>query len=253
MKAELNVLLDAVAEAGSAILEIQRNGFAIQRKANNDILTQADLLANEILKNRLTVAFPTYGWLSEESADDYSRLQCERVWIVDPIDGTKEFALGIPEYAVSVALVENGIPILGAIFNPETTELFHATKDGGAWHNQQRLYCNTSDKQRLSLLASRSEFQRGEWDKFTGNHDVKIVGSIAYKLGLVAAGKADATFSLGNKSEWDIAAGALLVQEAGGKVANQCGEQLIFNQKNILVNGIIASTATIDHNIFTLK
>jgi len=252
MNSELTILLQAVREAGAAILEIKRTGFSIQKKSNNDVLTQADLLANDILKQRLTEAFPTYGWLSEESADSTERLACERVWIVDPIDGTKEFATGIPEYAISVALVENGEPIVAAVFNPETDELFHAVKGQGAWQGQQRIFCQPNPVDRFTLLASRSEFDRGEWDRFTASHQVKIVGSIAYKLGLIAAGKADATFSLGNKSEWDVAAGALLVTEAGGAVTNQIGKSLIFNQKNILINGIVATSANATNAIHTL-
>jgi myo-inositol-1(or 4)-monophosphatase len=250
---ELEILLSAVREAGLQILHLQKNELAISRKTNNDIVTKADLLVDEILSTRLRQAFPSDGWLSEESVDDLTRLNASRVWVVDPVDGTKEFAAGIPEYAISVALIENGQPILAAVFNPATNELFHALKNGGAWQDKRRLHCtHTMPNAKLLLLASRSEDERGEWDGFRRKHAVTVVGSIAYKLALVAAGKADATFSLGPKSEWDIAAGVLLVTEAGGVVTNQRKEAFVFNNKEILVDGIVATAPNINDDIFNL-
>lgn len=245
-------LLRSVREAGHAILKLQQNGFAITRKANNDLLTQADLLANDILKTQLTHAYPEYGWLSEESVDELSRIERSRVWVVDPIDGTKEYAHGIPEYAISVALVENGQPILACVFNPAADELFYAVKDQGAWMDEKRLSCDNTESKRLLLLASRSEFERGEWAPFQSNHDVKVIGSIAYKLALVAAGRAHATFSLGPKSEWDIAAGVLLVSEAGGIVTNRQKLPFTFNQKHIRVDGIVAAAPHVSNRIFDI-
>lgn len=245
-------VVQAVRDAGAGILRLQQEGFAVTRKANNDLLTQADLLANDILKAQLIEAFPGYGWLSEESVDDPERVNCARTWIVDPIDGTKEYAQGIPEYAVSVALVEHGEPILACVFNPAADELYFAEKGGGAWLDDQRLSCDNSADDKLLLLASRSEVLRGEWDVFQQQHDVKIIGSIAYKLALVAAGRAHATFSLGPKSEWDIAGGALLVTEAGGIVTNRQRQPFVFNQPKVLVNGIVAAASGVCERVFDL-
>lgn len=251
---EIKILLPAMQEAGDAVLKLQKHEFDIATKANNDIVTKADLLVNEILHTQLLKAFPDHGWLSEESVQDPKRLSFERLFIVDPIDGTREFATGIPEYAISVAVVENGIPIAAAVYNPVTKELFHAIKDEGAWLNQQKIHCSSTrpSSPRLSLLASRSEYKRGEWTQFEAQHEVKQVGSIAYKLALIAAGKADATFSLGPKSEWDIAAGVLLVKEAGGIAVDKLGKDFQFNQSNILVNGIVATTTPLRESIFRL-
>jgi len=240
---ELEVMLQAVNEAGQAILKLQQSGFTIDHKANNDLVTEADLLANEIITNRVAKAFPADGWLSEETADNLERLNKQRVWILDPIDGTIEFAKGVPEYGISLALVENGEPILAAVFNPATAELFHAIKDQGAWLNGERIYCNQTTTDKPILLASRSEYKRGEWAQFEAAHKVKQVGSIAYKLALVASGKAHATWSLGPKNEWDIAAGVLLVAEAGGIVSDKNKQAFRFNQQNVLVNGVVASSA----------
>jgi myo-inositol-1(or 4)-monophosphatase len=239
---ELTILIDAVREAGMAVAAMRHTGVEVTRKANNDTLTQADLLANEILKAKLLTAFPDDGWLSEESVDDVARLRCRRVWVVDPIDGTREYVAGLPEYAVSVALVVGGLVTLACVFNPETNEMFSAQSGSGTFLNGKRVQCNQHSHDRLLLLASRAEYQRGEWERFSGD-EVKPVGSIAYKLALVAAGCADATFSLGPKSEWDIAAGVLLVVESGGVVMDKSRRPFVFNQSNVLVNGIIASSS----------
>ncbi len=249
--AAIDVLLPAMKLAGEAILQLQEKKMSFMIKVNKDIVTAADLRANEILNLQLHNAFPEFAWLSEECVDNKSRLQCDYVWIVDPIDGTREYAANIPEYAISVALVEKGIPIAAAIYNPATDQLFHAIKGEGAWLNNTKIVCHTKTTQeRAVLLASRSEYKRGEWKRFERDYDVKQVGSIAYKLGLVAAGQADATFSLKPKNEWDIAAGVLLVEEAKGTVTNKLREKFLFNCENTLVNGIVAVAPALADQLF---
>lgn len=237
---ETNVLKDAVIKAGTTIQKIVKKGYAKTEKNNYSPVTTADLEANTVLKESLLGFFPSYGWLSEETVDDLARLKKKRVWIVDPLDGTKEFINGIPEYVVSVALVENGITILAAVFNPITQDLFFAEKNKGAFLNGNRIFCNDTLKSKVEVLASRSEIKRGDWQRFENCFDVKLMGSIAYKLALIAAGKSDATFSLEPRSEWDIAAGVLLVQEAGGIIHDLYKKPFIFNQKNVRVSGIFA-------------
>lgn len=251
MNKECDVLLQAVRQAGQSILDIQQIGYSISRKENEDVLTEADLSANQILKNSLTENFPDYGWLSEENIDDESRWRCSRVWIIDPIDGTREFIAEVPEFTVSAALVEKGEPILACVFNPSRDELFHAVKGGGVFLNQRAVHCRDAVEKPLELLASRSEFRRGEWGKFKDQR-VRPVGSIAYKLALLAAGEADATFSLGPKNEWDIAAGVLLVTEAGGIAKNRRGESFRFNQHNTRVDGIVAATLKAEKAVWEL-
>ncbi len=252
MRDEVPILLQTLREAGAAILSLQKDEKKVFIKSNHDVVTQADLTVNTILKSRLIGRFPNDGWLSEETADDFKRLQHARVWIVDPIDGTREFIKDIPEYAISVALVEQGVPVVAGVFNPATNELFYAIKNQGSWQGEKKLHClSSSSNETLVLLASRSEFDRGEWDRFQ-SQQVRPMGSIAYKLALVAAGRAHATFSLGPKNEWDVAAGVLLVMEAGGIVSDQCRKQMIFNQKKTKVNGIVATAADVNEKVFDL-
>lgn len=238
----LKVLKKYVRQAGQAIFLMAAEGFKTAYKANEDPVTTADLKANSILREGLLDAFPGTGWLSEETRDDHSRLDMSLVWVVDPIDGTKEFVSGIPEYAVSVALVEHGLPVLSAVYNPAAEELFAAAKGQGAWLNGESISAQHALTARPVLLASRSEVKRGEFEPFEPFAEIRPCGSIAYKLALVAAGAADATFSLGPKNEWDIAAGVLLVSEAQGQVADTKDKSFTFNRRSTLVDGIVATT-----------
>lgn len=249
---ELQALQDAVRSAGRAVYRMARDGFETAHKANQDPVTTADLAADEILKGALLSEFPGTGWLSEETRDDPARLEARRVWIVDPIDGTKEFVTGIPEFSVSVALVDRGAPVLAAVFNPATDELYLAAAGRGATLNGHPLRCEPPATERPIVLASRSELKRGEWDAFAEAVEIRPCGSIAYKLALVAAGKAHATFSLGPKNEWDIAAGVLLVAETGGYAADPQGRPYVFNRPDTLVTGIVAAVAESRDQILAL-
>ncbi len=249
---ELDVLHEAIQAAGSALVRTIESGFTTEHKENLDPVTSADLEANRILKEMLLSHCPGDGWLSEETRDSEQRLACKRVWVVDPIDGTKEFVSGIPEFAVSVALVEDGIPVVAAVYNPLANELFIAAQGEGAYLNGRRVQVASSVGARPVVLASRSEVKRGEFQPFDDVAVIHPVGSIAYKLALVAAGRADATWSLGPKNEWDIAAGVLLVQEAGGQVFDKTRRPFIFNQPNTLVNGIVATSAAAGDVIFRM-
>ncbi|MFB5190195.1 3'(2'),5'-bisphosphate nucleotidase CysQ [Alicyclobacillus fastidiosus] len=242
LERETRVLELAVREAGQEIVRIAREGFETTFKANEDPLTTADLTANTILRTKISEAFPDDAWLSEESADDLERCNCRRVWIVDPIDGTREFVKALPEFAISVALVEDGLPIVGAIYNPMTDEYFQAVKGQGSFLNGQRTRVRQASEGRISVFGSRSEIKRGEFEPFAGILDVQPLGSVAYKLARVSAGAADATFSLTPKNEWDIAAGVLLVEEAGGFVVDKDFEPFRFNREQTLVPGIIATS-----------
>ena len=252
MNHKLTILLHAIRKAGEAILKLQKKDYAITRKTNNELLTEADVLANDILKKYLRNAIPEAAWLSEENDDDEARLSSHQVWIVDPIDGTKEYVNNIPEFTISVALIEKGSPILSAVFNPTKQALFYAVKNKGAWLNQQRIKCLADSPDACFLLASRSEYDCGEWQSFASQHQIKPMGSIAYKLALVAAGRAHATFSLNPKHEWDVAAGTLLVTEAGGMVTNIKKEKIIFNRKNVKIEGIVAANYLVHTKLFTL-
>ncbi|MBF0590219.1 MAG: 3'(2'),5'-bisphosphate nucleotidase CysQ [Magnetococcales bacterium] len=236
-EALMNTIVAGVREAGAATLkyfqpgEMVSEAAGVRHKSPDNPLTEADLECDRILHQHLMGAYPDYGWLSEETTDDRSRMSRSRVWVVDPIDGTKDFIQGRKEYAISVGLVEDGLPVAACTLNPATGELFTALKGGGAFLNGKAI--KTSDRTQFdgaTCLASRSELGRGEWEQFHGLLKPSPMGSVAYKLALVAAGRYDMTFTLTPKSEWDICSGVLLVQEAGGRITNKEGEPFRFNK-----------------------
>ncbi len=203
-------------------------------------VTQADLMVNQVL--RQVLVRDGEGWLSEESVDDLRRLKKHRVWVVDPLDGTREFVAGIPEWCVSVGLVENGRAIAGGICNPATGETFLGSFETGLTYNGKRVWASKkTDMAGACVLASRTEVKRGEWEHFQDTRFVvRPVGSVAYKLALVAAGLADATWTLSPKNEWDIAAGVALVEAGGGFARSLANSSLTFNNVSALVSGLLA-------------
>lgn len=211
-------------------------------KSGHDPVTEADRALDAVLRENLLREGE--GWLSEESADDLSRLERERVWVVDPLDGTREFVQGIPEFCVSIAMVERGRPIAGGICNPATNEVFTGAIDSGLRYNGKPAgVSQRSDLDGALVLASRSETKRGEWLQFQdAPFEIKPMGSVAYKLARVAAGLADATFTLTPKHEWDVAAGAALMASAGGFVQTLTSP-FTCNREDPLIDGFVACGA----------
>jgi len=220
--------------------DIRRDVMRVEQKDGAGPVTDADRAVNEVLTRMLPVQGE--GWLSEESRDDPVRLERRRVWAVDPLDGTKEFVAGIPEWCVSVGLLEDGQAVAGGVANPATGEVFLGCRETGVTYNGRQ--ARVSDRRKLEgavVLASRSEVDRGEWERFRGaTFTVRPMGSVAYKLALVAAGLADATWTLVPKHEWDVAAGVALVLAAGGAVRTKDGSPLRFNQPRPRLTGLAA-------------
>lgn len=236
----LKRIKSALEAAVESILPFTPGAVAAEFKVGDDPITEADRTANRILRNALIR--DGEGWLSEESFDDAARLEKERIWVVDPLDGTREFVAGIPEWCISVAFVENGKAVAGGVCNPTTRELFLGAVGLGITLNGKT--ARPSNRRGLSdavVLASRSEVKGGEWDCFRQAPFVtKPMGSVAYKLALVAAGLADATWTLAPKSEWDIAAGVALVECAGGFARKIDDSPIRFNQKSTRLPGLLA-------------
>lgn len=244
----LPAMIQAARAAGVRIMHYFRPGADVSQnaeislKGRDNPLTKADLEANEAIQQILTTTFPDYGWLSEETIDKQNRLEKQRVWIVDPLDGTKEFIQGVSEFAVSIALVEAGQTIAACLFNPPTDELFTAVVGHGSRRNGQPIQTSrTTQLNGAICLASNSETKRGDWEPFKNEFALIATGSIAYKLALLASGKADLTFTLTPKNEWDIAAGELLVREAHGQVTDINGRRIIFNQPSSKLRSVLAT------------
>jgi myo-inositol-1(or 4)-monophosphatase len=249
----LQVAVDAAREAGAAIRGYYKDRYTVKEKGIDNPLTDADLASDAILADRLRGAFPDYGWLSEESVDDSTRLAAESAWIVDPLDGTKEFTLGIPEFVVSIGLVVAGRPVLGVLYNPIQEELFAGVVGEGATFNG--VACRVSEHSGLQgarIVCSRTEAKKGWFDRYLDRISLVPVGSVAYKFGLVAAGRAEATFTPQPRNEWDICGGVALVAAAGGRATNRHGHDYVFNRANPLVDGVCATNGAIHPAILEL-
>jgi len=227
---------DAAREAGRLIESIRARGdIRTEAKADRSLVSEADRAADALLHQRLLALAPA-GWLSEETKDAPARLDEARLWVVDPLDGTKEFLTGLPEFVVAIALVEQGEPVLGVVHNPATGETFAGERGAGAWCDGRRLAVAEGD----AMLISRTEERAGEFAPFGSAWRCTATGSIQYKLALVAQGRAALTLSRGPKHEWDVCAGELLVREAGGVATDLFGAPLRYNQPFPKVRGILA-------------
>ena len=237
----LQRIQSALESARQVFARFTPGAIEAEYKAGHDPVTEADTAVDAVLRQELLREGE--GWLSEESVDDFSRLEKKRVWIVDPLDGTREFIAGIPEFCVSIGFVEDGRPVAGGIYNPATDETFLGSVDSGVTYNGKP--AGPSQRQTLDgavILASRSEVKRGEWKPFeNASFTIRPMGSVAYKLALVSAGLADITFPLTPKNEWDVVAGAALVRSAGGFVSTLDKADLIANRRDPLLSGLLAS------------
>jgi myo-inositol-1(or 4)-monophosphatase len=252
---DLNALLPSVVDATRAaavpVLALFReaitiwdkdDGGALAGEAVQNPLTEADLAADRALHAGLMALLPDAGWLSEETADTPDRLGRDAVWIVDPIDGTREYIEGVPDFALSVALAVGGDVALAVLLNPARDDLFTAVRGGGAWRNGERIAGrDRSGLDGAVLLASRTEARRGEFQPFAGRCTIRTVGSTAYKLALLAAGEGDAYFTRKPRNEWDVAAGILLCREAGLTVTDLGGAAHAFNRADPLCRGVVGA------------
>jgi myo-inositol-1(or 4)-monophosphatase len=238
---DLERIREALQKAVAAISSFVPGAVkADQKPLGRGPVTEADKAADRVLREVLLREGE--GWLSEESTDDLARLEKQRVWVVDPLDGTLEFVAGVPEWCISIALVENGKVVAGGIENPATGETFLGSLEKGLTYNGKPARASARAKlEGAVVLASRSEVRRGEWEGFrNGPITIRPTGSVAYKLALVAAGLADATWTLTPKHEWDVAAGVALVQAAGGFVECLDKSSPAFNNRSPRFSGLIA-------------
>lgn len=249
--ADLPLICDAARMAGR-IASSYAGGAARSwdKPAGAGPVTEADLAVNNYLERVLRLARPDYGWLSEETEDTAARLSCEKVFIVDPIDGTRSFVDGSNTWAHSVAVAEKGVVTAGVVYLPKRDKLYAAAKGQGATLNGVAI--EISGRAALTgadILATKPVLAPENWPSglpgFTRSHRP----SLAYRLGLVGEGRYDAMLTLRPTWEWDVAAGAVIVEEAGGTCTDKTGEPLRFNNERPQLNGMIASGAEMQRNL----
>jgi myo-inositol-1(or 4)-monophosphatase len=242
MQHALEVAIDAAHAAGRAIRALYGRDMPVGRKGEAGPVTEADLASNACIRSLLSEAFPDDGWLSEESADRSDRLEKSRTWIIDPLDGTWEFTTGVPEFVVSIGLSVEGAAVLGVLYNPITEETFSGLRGEGAWLNGVPMHVSpTSDLAASAFCVSRTEIGKGLLKRFEGRLNLHPKGSIAYKCGLVAAGRYEGVFTHNPRNEWDICAGVAIIEAAGGRVTDRHGQPYRFNQSDPLKRPLIGS------------
>jgi len=230
--ADLALLKDAGIAAGEIAKRYFRQSLEIRDKGDGQgPVTEADLEINQMLLAELGAARPDYGWLSEESEDGSARLEQERVFIVDPIDGTRAFIEGNPTFAHALAIVERGQVIAGVVHMPMRDETYFAMKGGGAWCNHRPLAVTKCEQiEGADVLAGSFNTARQHWvDGVAPSFNRHFRPSLAYRMALAAAGRFDGMLTLRPTWEWDVAAGTLLVTEAGGRVVVQDGSEPRYN------------------------
>jgi myo-inositol-1(or 4)-monophosphatase len=249
---ELETAEKAAREAGWIVMALFGKDYRIEEKSKGNPVTTADLEANRKIHEVVLGRYPADGWLSEESKDDMERLKAERVWVVDPIDGTREFIEGVKQFAISIGLVVDGRAVLGVVYNPAEDKLYRAAKGSGAMLNGRAVHVSARENvEGASLLVSRSEPRR-KFQTFAELCRIQPVGSIAYRLAMVAGGEGDGTLTFRSLHEWDICAGVIIVEEAGGVVVNGAGSGIVFNQAETLCRGMVASNANLTQTLHTM-
>lgn len=242
----LAAVLGVVEAACELVLDLLRNPIDGWEKTDDSPVTSIDIAVDRFLHAHLRALMPEAGWLSEETADDAGRLAFQHLWVVDPIDGTRSLLAGRPEFCVSAALVRTGEgPLLGVIANPMTGERFTARLGHGSHDGEGRRLQVAGQRAAddLRVLVSRSDVAKGLWQGLLDDALVRPIGSLAYKMALVATGSYDGHATPTARSEWDAAAGALILAEAGGLATDLRGEPLRFNQPDPTYQGMVVASA----------
>lgn len=228
-RADLELLVSAAREAGAIAKGFFGRSPQTWTKAHDSPVTEADFAADRFLFETLVGARPDYGWLSEETADTPERLSRRRVFIVDPIDGTRGFIEGNPDWCVSVAIVEDGVPVVAALAVPAREEWFEAVSGGGARLNGEPIAVGLPSGGPLRF-AGPARHMRALSDGGLAVGERRVTPSLAYRMTLVAAGRLDLATASPNAHDWDLAAADLLVHEAGGTLCTAAGEAVRYNR-----------------------
>ena len=227
---DLELLVAAAVEAGTLALDLRARGLKIAFKEGNSPVTNADFATDTLLKTKLGQARPDYGWLSEETADDLVRLHRRRVFVVDPIDGTRAYMKDKPWWVISVAVVEDGQPIAGVVYAPQVGEVYTALAGGGAKLNGSLIVpALTGRLDVCGMVGDQRMFDHPSWPQAWPPMRVESRNSTAYRMCLVASGQFDAALALVAKADWDLAAADLVAREAGAYCGDHLGRGFAYN------------------------
>ncbi len=245
---DLELLRNVAREAGALALNWFERGAQVWEKSPNNPVTQADIAVNDRIAQRLMAARPTYGWLSEETKDDAENRDMSRVFVVDPIDGTKAFIAGQPFFCVAIARLEQDVPIVGVVYNPATDEMFEAMRGDGARLNGEPIEVRARHHiDNCRMLGHREVFAHEGWSRPWPQMKLPDImpNALAYRIALVAAGRWDAAVALSHKCDWDLAAATLILEEAGGTASDHLGDAFSFNGRIPVQRSVVAAGAAL--------
>jgi myo-inositol-1(or 4)-monophosphatase len=237
------ILTATLREAGAIALETFQKPMKSWLKEQSSPVSEADIAVDAFLRERLAGASSGCGWLSEETADDRSSRQARRLWIVDPIDGTRSYLAGRPDWAISAALVADGRPVLAGVFAPVTDEMFVAVSGAGSTRNGAPIAASAGDRLAGAKVAGPKRLVQALATVAAGIEVVPRIGSLALRLVRVAQGQLDVAFASGSSHDWDLAGADLLVHEAGGVMTNLVGRSLTYNQPDLVHGALLAAGA----------
>jgi myo-inositol-1(or 4)-monophosphatase len=248
---DAELLAGALREAGSIALQYFRNSVSAWTKEDGTPVSAADIAINEHLKHRLLAHRPDYGWLSEETEKQDTQTSARRVWVVDPIDGTRAFIDGVPHFCHSVALVEEGRPVVAALHNPAADELYEAVAGKGAKLNGREIrVSHRAEIAGCRMAAFAPLFKHPAWREPWPDMEIVQRDSVAYRLAMVASGEVDAALSLNAKRDWDLAAADLIVHEAGGLLTSHDGHRLHYNTGSTTHRSFLAAGPVMYNELF---
>jgi myo-inositol-1(or 4)-monophosphatase len=232
------LLAEAVRDAGQLASRMAGPTLKQWTKSGSSPVSDADIAVDGLLKERLHAPTPDYGWLSEESTDDPARLARSRVWIVDPIDGTRAYLAGRKDWSVSAALVENGRPLIGIVYAPATDEFFASVRGRGATLNGAPIATTPGTDIHHARTAGPQRLLEHYGVEDSVN---RKIGSLALRLARVASGELDVAFAGGQSRDWDLAAADLLIEEAGGRLTTLSGQNIAYNTASVTHERLIAA------------
>jgi len=258
LQEELSVAQDLARRAGYVLLKHYEEPGKVRRKAGGEPVTDADVASNDLIVQGLERVFPHDAILSEEQADDRRRLEAQRTWMVDPLDGTNEYIKRLPEFSVMIGLVEEGSPVLGVVYQPLSDEIYFAVTGNGAWlqvgSRRRPLHVTqTSDPSRMRLVVSRSHRDPlvDAIKNRLGIQKERISGSVGVKVALIARGEADLYVHPSPHTRlWDVCAAEVLLREAGGTMTDMYGDRIRYDLPEIhLRKGVAASNGAAHEKI----
>ncbi len=258
MEKELEVARELARDAGRILLEFYEGETKVQWKGHDDPVTAADHAANDMLVRELNRRFPGDAVLSEELPDDLARLKKDRVWMVDPMDGTKQFIERIGEFAVMIGLAIEGEPKLGVVYHPSLDRMYYATPGAGAfveekWSTKRLRVSTVSDPSQMIMAMSRSHPspRSGRIREKLGVTQQIQHGSVGLKFGLIAEGRAHLYVNTSSRTnQWDTCGPEAILREAGGVVTDWNGEPMRYNEPQVRnMRGIVATNGTIHERV----